>query len=410
MSLVDLRNYIKTQKGYAFKSKWFKKKGIPIVKVKDFTDDSISRENVDYINDDIASDFKKYELYKDDVIIQTVGSWASNPNSVVGKAVKVPATLQGSLLNQNAVKIIPIEGLDNKFLYYTFRTEDFKGYIINTAQGAASQASITLESIKNYEFHLPPLHTQKRIADILSAYDDLIENNLKRIKLLEQAAQNIYKEWFVNLRFPGYEKTRINEETGLPVGWKNGVISDFGKVVTGKTPPTKRKDFYGIDVPFIKTPDMHRNIYMENVEQYISNKGADNQKNKYLPKNTVIVACIGARAGVVGITSRVSQTNQQINALISKDRNANFWFYFFFKGYKDELRALGSSGATMTNVSKGKFEGIKLIYPSGSLLKDFNKVTAICFDKILNLQKQNQKLKAARDILLPRLMNRTIEV
>ena len=188
------------------------------------------------------------------------------------------------------------------------------------------------------------------------------------------------------------------------------MISDFGKVVTGKTPPTKRKDFYGIEVPFIKTPDMHRNVYMESVEQYISNKGADSQKNKYLPKNTVIVACIGARAGVVALTSKMSQTNQQINALIPNDRNAHFWFYFFFKGFKDELRALGSSGATMTNVSKGKFEGIKLIYPSPSSHKEFNEIASNCFDSVLNLQKQNQKLKAARDILLPRLMNRTIEV
>ena len=105
------------------------------------------------------------------------------------------------------MKIISTEGLNNKFLYYVLRDNSFKKVIYwNTAQGSASQASITLESIKNYKFNLPPLLTQKRIADILSAYDDLIENNLKRIKLLEQAAQNIYKEWFVNMRFPGHEK------------------------------------------------------------------------------------------------------------------------------------------------------------------------------------------------------------
>jgi type I restriction enzyme S subunit len=298
-------------------------------------------------------------------------------------------------------------GIEKEYLYYQLIS--LGNYFNSQSYGAAIQ-NINTGILRDTKIELPDIKTQKRIADILSAYDDLIENNQKRIKLLEQAAQNIYKEWFVHLRFPGCENTPINKETGLPMEWRYGFVSDFGKVVTGKTPPTKRKDFYGVDVPFIKTPDMHKNIYMDNVEQYISNKGADSQKNKYLPKNTVIVSCIGARAGVVAITSKASQTNQQINALISKDINANFWFYFFFKGFKDELRALGSSGATMTNVSKGKFEGIKLIYPSENSLKEFNKIASICFDKILNLQKQNQKLHAARDILLPRLMNRTIEV
>ena len=131
------------------------------------------------------------------------------------------------------------------FLFDTFlKNNSFQSYAQRFATGATIK-NLGLKAVRDYEFNLPPIQTQKRIADILSAYDDLIENNLKRIKLLEQAAQNIYKEWFVNLRFPGHENTPVNEETGIPEGWEIGVVSDFGKVVTGKIHLQKEVIFMG---------------------------------------------------------------------------------------------------------------------------------------------------------------------
>ena len=253
------------------------------------------------------------------------------------------------------------------------------------------------------------IDSQKRIADILSAYDDLIENNLKRIKLLEQAAQNIYTEWFVNLRFPGHENTPINQETGLPVGWKIGVISDFGKVVTGKTPSTKRSDFYGGHIPFIKTPDMHGLPYVIETSNNLTELGQQAQLNKNLPANSILVSCIGT-AGVVAMTSKISQTNQQINSVVFESTFKSYYFYCFAKTLKPLLEGLGSNGATMVNVNKGKFENVDLNIPNESLLVKYAKIAEPMFKQMLTLSVQNQKLKAARDILLPRLMNRTIEV
>lgn len=132
--------------------------------------------------------------------------------------VHVPCFLEGALLNQNAVKLIPNDNVVNDFLFYRLKTDEFKGHVIGEARGAANQASITLDTIKSFSFLCPPIETQRRIASILSAYDDLIENNQKQIKLLEEAAQRLYKEWFVDLHFPGWEETKIVD--GVPEGWE----------------------------------------------------------------------------------------------------------------------------------------------------------------------------------------------
>jgi len=200
-----LGDLVETQKGYAFKSGWYCDAGRPIVKVSDFTSDSVDHGALVCIPESTAVDYLKYELRTGDVVVQTVGSWPTNPASVVGKCVRIPEKVAGALLNQNAVKLTPSEALDKTFLFYLVRNEDFKTYIIGTAQGAASQAAITLEAIRGYEFPLPPLPIQRRIAGILSDYDELIENNQRRIKILEAMARNLYREWFVHFRFPGHE-------------------------------------------------------------------------------------------------------------------------------------------------------------------------------------------------------------
>jgi type I restriction enzyme S subunit len=302
----------------------------------------------------------------------------------------------------------PKKSVNPYFLCYYINSPFGRGSIGGNLVGVA-QKHFNVGVAKRMMIPTPPLPTQKRIADILSAYDDLIENNLRRIKLLEQAAQNIYKEWFVNLRFPGHENTPINEETGLPKGWEIGVISDFGKVVTGKTPSTKRSDFYGEHIPFIKTPDMHGLPYVIETNSNLSELGQQDQLNKNLPTNSVLVSCIGT-AGTVALTSKISQTNQQINSVVFDSTFKSYYFYCFAKTLKPLLEGLGSNGATMVNVNKGKFENIDLNIPAESFLVEYAKIAEPMFDQMLTLSIQNQKLKAARDILLPRLMNRTIEV
>lgn len=229
-----LGDIVSHKKGFAFKSECFQLSGTPVVKVTNFTDNSVDLAELDYVSENVAAETRGYALTSNDVVIQTVGSWPNNPQSVVGKVVKVPKSLNGALLNQNAVILRPEYKIRKDYLFYLLKDTSFKGYIINTAQGAANQASITLESLFRFEFFLPPSKIQERIAVILSSYDNLIENNQRRIALLKKMAEEIYREWFVRLRFPGHDKVKVIK--GVPEGWRAIQFNEICEFQKGKTP------------------------------------------------------------------------------------------------------------------------------------------------------------------------------
>lgn len=273
--------------------------------------------------------------------------------------------------------------------------------------GGSAVPTLNRNTLSSISIRVPDFTTQKRIADILSAYDDLIENNQKQIRLQEEAAMLLYKEWFVNLRFPGYENTKIVD--GVPEGWELTTVKEMGQVITGKTPSTAIVENYGEDIPFVKIPDMHGVIYPLKTEVKLSERGANTQKNKFLPPKSIMVSCI-ATVGLVCITHEVCQTNQQINSIVLNDEDHLYYMFFKMKGIKSLLEGVGSNGATMTNVNKTKFENIELLKPENEILKKFNNLVEPFFSNILALSKQNEKLKEARDKLLSKLMSGEIEV
>ena len=295
----------------------------------------------------------------------------------------------------------------NEFLYYFMLTDYIRKSMINSMTGATGRQRVNKDIFKSLELSLPSVEKQKRIADILSAYDDLIENNQKQIKLLEEAAMRLYKEWFVKLRFPGYENTKIVD--GVPEGWELSTVKGMGQVITGKTPSTAIAENYGKDIPFVKIPDMHDVIYPLKTEVKLSERGANTQKNKLLPPKSIMVSCI-ATVGLVCIAHEACQTNQQINSIILNDEDHLYYMFFKMKGIKSLLEGVGSNGATMTNVNKTKFENIELLKPENEILKKFNNLVEPFFSNILALSKQNEKLKEARDKLLSKLMSGEIEV
>jgi type I restriction enzyme S subunit len=277
-----------------------------------------------------------------------------------------------------------------KFIFYYFNSPFGRGQILSLANGAAVK-TIKGSDLKKLKLNLLELPTQRKIASILSAYDDLIENNLKRIKLLEEKAFLRYKQIVREEKLEKY------------------ILSDFGDIITGKTPSTTISDYFGDDVPFIKTPDMHNQIFIEHTDQMLSELGAKSQEKKFLPPLTLCVSCIGT-AGVVGITSKPSQTNQQINSIVFNEPNNVYFFYALMSQMKEQLDALGSNGSTFTNVNKNKFENMEVFVPNQKTLNEFAEEFEAPFKLILTLQKQNTKLREARDILLPKLMSGQIEV
>lgn len=293
-----------------------------------------------------------------------------------------------------------------QYLYYWVLSYEGQKKIDAIAKGTAQKA-VPIAAIKTLEIDLPPTEIQRRIADILSAYNNLIENNQRQIKLLEEAAHRLYKEWFVDLRFPGYEDTPVVD--GVPEGWHFRCVSDFGKVITGKTPSTTNTQYYGGDIPFVTIPDMHGNVFPLVTEKTLSTEGANAQKNKYLPPNSVMVSCI-ATVGLVNISLETCQTNQQINSVILSNKQDLYFFYGAMKRIKMLLDGVGSNGATMTNVNKTKFGNIKVLYPTNALVTSYFNVCKPIFEKILSHAKMILKTQQVRDRLLPKLMSGEIQI
>lgn len=294
-----------------------------------------------------------------------------------------------------------------KYLYYYFFSEEWRSTVSSHIITGATVDRIPIAKFPKFIISLPPMEKQHKIANILSNYDDLIVNNKKQIKLLEEAAQRLYKEWFVDLRFPGYEDVDVVD--GVPEGWTYKRVEEFGEVITGKTPSTSKTEYYGGSIPFVTIPDMHGNVFPLVTEKTLTKVGADTQKNKYLPANTVIVSCI-ATVGLVNIAIEPCQTNQQINSVILHDDNNLYFFYESMKRIKTLLDGVGSNGATMTNVNKTKFSNIKVLYPTEDLVMKYNEFCKPIFAQILASSKAMLTSKQARDRLLPKLMSGEIEV
>lgn len=341
--------------------------------------------------------YKKSLIRKGASCVVTIGS--------VGK--KMTMAHCDCFINQAMNAVVPNNNYDDEYVYYLLKNNIHKLKMLNSGT-ASGRENISKSAFSNMEIEaILDKDKQIIIGKILSAYDKLIENNQKQIKLLEEAAQRLYKEWFVDLRFPGYEKTPIID--GVPEGWKKYRISEIGKVVTGKTPSTEKEEYYGKEIPFVKIPDMYNGIYSIVTETSLTKEGADTQKSKYIPANSIMVSCI-ATVGLVNISVNVCQTNQQINTIILNQQEDLYYIYFTMKRLKTLLEGVGSNGATMTNVNKTKFENLEILYPIKELRKKYFCFCYPIFKKIYDLSMNNIFLSQARDCLLPKLMSGELEV
>ncbi|MBO4658550.1 MAG: restriction endonuclease subunit S [Prevotella sp.] len=385
---VKLGECIATKKGFAFKSSQYVSQGIPVVRVSDFTLNSISEKDLVYYPLSEYDNYLDYVLYEKDILIQTVGSWQYNPNSVVGKVVRVPYYHKGSLLNQNIVKIIPNSDICKDFIYFRLKCLDFSGFVVGEARGAANQASITLDTIKRFSFALPPIYTQQRIATILSRYDSLIENFQKQIKLLEEAAQRLYKEWFVDLRFPGHENTKIVD--GVPEGWIPAKLENLVEFKRGKT--ITKKDAVDGSIPVV-AGGLEPAYYCDR-----SNTA----------ERVITVSGSGANAGF----TRMYFEKVWASDCSFVDIKTTPFLHFVYCFLKDNKKTIDNmqKGSAQPHVYAKDINAMNLNIPSIVILATFEKQAIKYYDSISTIQFQIRLLTEARDRLLPKLMSYEILV
>ena len=195
-----LGDLIVHQKGFPFKSRDYQEDGVPVVRVSNFTDDSIDASDLKFVSENIASENQKVALRTDDVIIATVGSWPKNPASIVGKTICVPPEMDGALMNQNSVilRVKSNSSVDQKYLFIVLKTKLFSEYLVSTAQGSANQASVTLSDIFSYEVEWPEKEIRESIVSMIDSMNQKITLNRQTNQTLEQIAQAIFKSWFVD--------------------------------------------------------------------------------------------------------------------------------------------------------------------------------------------------------------------
>lgn len=303
---------------------------------------------------------------------------------------------------------IPFEDVsDVRYVKYSF--DMLQTRMKQISQGAA-QDNLSWQKLSSITFPKPPYETQKKIADYLFAYEMLIENNQKQIKLLEEAAQRLYKEWFIDLRFPGHETTPI--VNGIPEGWTKSTFMDVcSKINAGGTPSRRKREYWeNPSIKWFKTGELFDEWLIDS-EEMISEDGLFNSSAKLFPQNTIAMAIYASPTlGRLGIFESISACNQAMLCMLA-DETKITWQWLFFKLYenREKFNAI-AKGAGQQNISSDTVKNTAIILPTKQTIDLFTNQVKVTFEKRLILQKQIKSLTEARDRLLPKLMNGEIEV
>jgi len=353
---------------------------------------------------DMSDDKFRISQTKDTITLDGLQNSSSN---LIPKGTVITATRMGlgrafinetdMAINQDLKALIPNSTIDNKYLLWTIIL--YRNYIEMLGNGATVKG-IRLETFKNIKINLPPLPTQQKIAKILSNYDDLIENNLKRIKLLEESARLTYEEWFLRFRIDG-KKLDIDPATNLPFGWEKISLSDTGEFLNGYA--FKPNDLQEEGLPVIKIKEMKSGV----VEDTPRNPG-DKINDKYLVLRGDILFSWSASLEVIQWQYANGWLNQH---LFKVSPNSDFPKSFLYLSLRNSLHIFDylTTGATMKHIKRKELDFVKIPTPSSDVLLKFDNLVNPMLEEILNLSHQNQLLKEARDILLPRLMTNMID-
>jgi type I restriction enzyme S subunit len=296
--------------------------------------------------------------------------------------------------------------VDNLYLYYFMNTDFIKESMVRSMVGATGRQRVNNDVFSRLDVTFPNIEIQRRIAEILSTYDDLIENNRKQIKLLEEAAQRLYKEWFVDLRFPGHENTKITD--GVPEGWRKYKFSDTTSIMGGGTPKTDVKEFYNGNIPFYTPKDSDDSFFAFDTITHISQSGLDNCNSQLYPVNTIIITARGT-VGKTTILAVPMAMNQSCYALKCDELNSPYYLFFSLKNEVAALKTMSNGGVFNTIIVK-TFDSICLIAPTQDVLNMFEASVSPIMEQIKTKARQNIILTEARDRLLPKLMSGEIEL
>jgi len=393
--LVRFSDVFGIKHGYAFESRYFEAEGpYALLTPGNFHEDGGFRnvgEKQRYYTGDVPEGFV---LDEGDLLV----AMTEQATGLLGSSAWIPES-DSYLHNQRLGRVVNLDEqrIDKRYLYYLFNTREVRAQISASATGVKVRHTAP-ERIGRVEVSLPSLHVQRWVADALLAYDDLIENNRRRMKLLEDAARLLYQEWFVRLRFPGHERVRI--KSGVPEGWDKKTLGELAEVTMGQSPESKYYNEDGEGLPF------HQGV-TDFGERFVANRVFTTATNRIAGAGDILCS-VRAPVGRLNLTLDKIVIGRGLAALRSLTGNQSFLYHqlrtHFFK--EDMI----GGGAIFASVTKAEFESQRLLTPSERLLEGFEEVSVPTDEQLRVLFLLNKKLRAARDLLLPRLMSGEVEL
>jgi len=383
-------------------------RGIAYLTSKNFNKEGINLNQVEYISE---KDYQKHfrenskaltKPKKGDLIFSIIGS--------IGGAYLYDSTDEFGLSSSVAIIRPNNHEVNSSYLLYYFKSSYLQKWVENIKSGSA-QGFLSLEMIKRLPLILPPLPIQEKIGSILSAYDELIENNKQRIKLLEEIAEEIYKEWFVRLRFPSYENIKIID--GLPEGWEKVNAESIFNIKIGKTPPREETKWFTENsegIKWVSIRDINNSsVFIFNTSEKIIYDGISKFNLNIAQKNTVILS-FKLTVGKIAIATEDMVSNEAIahfNIIDGSIMNREY-IYCYLKNF--QYAELGNTSSIGNAINSKIVKRMPIIKPAKNIINMFSEIIYPIFDEIEVLNKKNQLLQETRNLLLPRLISGKLSV
>lgn len=373
--------------------------GTPIIMPKDMVDGHIRHTGLIRVPEEHVARLQRHQVCAGNLMVARKGD--------VRKCVYITENENGWLTGSDCLKVALNENVCfPKYIYYQLRSPYIGRWLEQISIGA-TMPSINTGLLSGIEMYLPSLEIQRRIADILSAYDDLIENNRKQIKLLEEAAQRLYKEWFVDLRFPGHEHTKIAD--GVPEGWEECSLDDVIEF-DPKVQLTKDRVKQFIPMSALSTSSMV--LDLNEISETMSNSGSKFQNGDTLLARitpclengkTAFVHGIQSSEGAIGSTEYIVMRSKRLNPYM-------VYLHARTDGFRQSAINSMSGSDGRQRVKADKLKALSYLLPPATLVNQFGQFVAPIFELIFNLNKQIYSAVQARDRLLPKLMSGEVEV
>ncbi len=406
-----LDDLLQIKHGFAFLGEHFGNAGTHVVLTPgNFLEEGGFKEKSDkakWYSGPIPAD---YVLNEGDLIV----AMTEQAEGLLGSSALIPRS--GVYLHNQRLGLVQIRDekkADKHFLYYVFNSKPVRQQIRASASGTKIRHTAP-SRIADVKVRVPPLPEQRRIAGILTAYDELIENNQRRIRILETMARALYREWFVHFRAPGLESNpRIDSALGpIPKGWEVKKLAELCiRMESGGTPRRSKSEYWdGGDIDWYKTGELWDGFLFESQEKMTALGQRESTARLFEP-GTILMAIYGSpTVGRLGIVTRQASCNQAALGLVANPTIISQTFlYFVLFSLRDHFNGL-AQGAAQQNISKEKVANALAVVPPRKLVSDFDRVAVPIFDQLQTLQRQTQNLRRTRDLLLPRLLSGQVEL